>query len=56
MVKDFPKGFQFCFNSNQAGHVRVECPQLVSRAVQALVPTTLHITDGQKGKAEAQSA
>ena len=33
MARYCPKGFQFCFNCNQTGHVKADCPQLASRAV-----------------------
>ena len=43
-----------CFHCNQRGHKRANCPQLtVSAPVKAPAPSTLQITDGRQGKAEA---
>ena len=53
MLRDCPKGFRVCFSCNQMGHMNVDCPQLASRAVQNLAPTTVRITNGHQAKVEA---
>ena len=59
IAKDFPKGFMVCFQCNQIGHRKAECPQLrgsAQGAPKGSAPVVVRATEVRPVKAEAPKA
>ncbi|KAI3701002.1 hypothetical protein L2E82_45643 [Cichorium intybus] len=49
-ARDCRQETKICFNCNQVGHIKSQCPSLGKTTVQNPVPSTLRITDGHQVK------